>query len=276
MKVLKRFLIVCISSFLLTQMMGCATRITGKCPAPPEYRNKAVATIFQEAFETVKRPGEKRAISYGLYGSKEIFLQGIRESMIQARDMYPGWDIVIYADPKTVPAEFIAEMKANGAIVREDPSYNNMFARFYIVDDVYDRFIVRDADSRFYPREVAAVADWMDHPSAWLHGMRDAASASYPLQGGMWGGMTKPLREALTKKWGPNSKIADLTKDFLNGRKPIWGDDQDFLTKYFVGAVGDDHVMSHESVDCNAFPGSRGFPVPKGISDQHIGTRIKP
>lgn len=251
------------------------TRFEGKCKRPDAYKYKSVATIIKESKDIVQRASERKAIAYGLYGKKRIYLEGILANIKMAQKYLSSWDVVVYVDEESVPKEYIDEMKALGAKVKLG-KYAHMFARFYIADaPEYDRFIVRDSDSRFYPREIAAIADWMDTDWAILHGMRDAASAEMPLQGGMWGAISKPLREKLKAKW-KTEKMEDLAKEYMGDRKMVWNDDQIFLAKYVVEAVGFDHFLSHETIHCDEYPGSRGFPIPKGPSDIHIGTRVQP
>jgi hypothetical protein len=254
-------------------LSACVTRVKGSgCPPPSEYEGEPVATIINDSLNIIKRPSEKKAIAFGVFGKKALYLDGVSQNIDQAKEFFPGWTVVVYVDPVTVPAEKIKEYRDKGATVKEDPSYNHASARFYVADMDFDRFIVRDADSRFYPREIAAVADWMKADWAFVHGMRDAASASDPLQAGMWGAITKPLREKLLAAQGTSNMEALYIK-FMDGKKAVYGDDQKFLADIVVKSVGYEHFMSHESVDCHAFPNSRGFPISKGISPYHIGTR---
>ena len=257
--------------FIVCMTWSCATRYEKNCEAPAEYRKKSVATILKEAKAIVSRPGEKRAVVFGLYGNKKQYVKGLLENIEMAKDMYPTWDVVAFIDSATVPKEAIAEAKARGAVVKESPDYNSASARFYILDlPEYDRFIVRDADSRIYPREVAAVADWMKNDWAILHGMRDAHNHLDPLLGGMWGAVSKRLREKLELAFHSPS-MQDLYKEYIGNRKAVYGDDQIFLKEYVVKAVGPDHFLSHETFLCHAFPNSRGFPIPRGNAGVHIG-----
>lgn len=250
--------------------LSCVTRLNKTCEAPAEYRDKAVATIFNEAKRIVERPSEKKAIAFCVYGSRPHYTHGLLENIDIAKDQYPGWDVVVFLDSKTVPQDIIDQAKAKGAKVYVDPKYNAAAVRFYVADMDYDRFISRDADSRIYPREVAAVADWMQYPWATLHNMRDVKLHVNPMLAGMWGAQVKPLREKLKAAYGTDN-MEKLYTDFLGGKKAKYGDDELFLKEVVLKAVGLDNFLTHESVICNAFPHSRGFPVPRGSSGVHIG-----
>lgn len=258
----------------LILLPSCVSRIQGNtCEQPDEYKKKPVVTILKEAYEIVKRPSEKKAVVFSVYGSKKIYLEGILENISLSKEMYPSWDVLVFVHEDSVPKEFKASAEQKGAIVLANASYNHASSRFFVADLNYDRFIVRDADSRIYPREVAAVADWMKNDWAIIHGMRDAGSASDPLQAGMWGGVTKRLREKLKEIQG-NDNMEFLYYKYMGDKKEIYGDDQKFLADIIVKSVGYDAFMSHESSQCHAFPKSRGFPIRKGVTDHHIGTRI--
>ncbi len=256
-------------------LASCVTRPELYCPRPKEYRGKAVATLMAEAMEIVRQKDEKRAIAFTLYGNKQIYWKGAVENILLAKDFYPGWDIVVFVqlgEHKPVPAEAIDLLKSSGAIVVEGTDFDHAATRFFIVDREYDRFISRDADSRIYPREIAAVADWIRHDWAVLHGMRDARANKNPLLAGMWGGVVKPLREKL-KAFDPDyTTMEALYKKSRRSEKYAYGDDEAFLRDVVLKAVGEDYFISHESYQCHAFKHSRGFPIPQGISNARIGS----
>jgi len=259
-----------LSLLIFCTSLSCATRFGGgQCKAPSEYAKMPVATIMKEAKEIVSRPGEKRAIAFCVYGSKKIYTHGVLENIEIAKDLYPGWDVVIFFDSETVPKEIIDEARTRGARVEVGP-FNSAAARFFVIDMDYDRIISRDADSRIYPREVAAVADWMKNDWAILHNMRDAKNQTNPMLAGMFGARVKQLREKL-KEAGLNSNVKSLYKEFIGDKKAVYGDDEKFLREKLLTAVGLDHFLTHESFQCDAFPHSRGFPIPRGNAGIHIG-----
>ncbi len=263
------------SLVLFILVCSCKTRVAPEtCQAPKEYQSKSVGTIMAESRRIVARPSEKKALTFCIYGSKKPFMEGIIENFEMAKTMYPGWDVIVFADSNSVPKDYLDDLRKRGVIVYADPSYNHASARFFVADLDYDRFISRDSDSRIYPREVAAVADWMKNDWAYIHGMRDAPDATDPLLAGMWGGVTKKLREKLQEHEG-QSNMAALYVKYMGGRKAVYGDDQKFLADVVVKSVGYDRFMSHESAFCDAFPNSRGFPIPRGIGGEKIGSGFR-
>jgi len=258
------------SFIFLISIISCATRQESQCKSPEEYRNKSVATILKEAKEIVSRPNEKKAITFCVYGKKKMYTYGVLENIDIAKDLYPTWDVVVFFDSKSVPPDIIQQAKDKGAVVKVGPEYANASSRFFVADMDYDRFISRDADSRIYPREVAAVADWMKEDWAILHGMHDKEGDFDPLLAGMWGAKIHPLREKLKQAYNED-KMQTLYKNFIGDKKAVYGDDQKFLEDIVLKAVGIDHFLTHESYKCHLFPHSRGFPITRGIGGVHIG-----
>jgi hypothetical protein len=255
-------------------LLSCSTARLSRskyCAAPTEYASKSVAQIVSESRKTVSEGKEKRALVFGLFGSKKLYTEGLMRNLGTAKDMYPNWDVVVYMDSATVPQEIIDRARAAGAVVKLSPEYHHASARFYAADLAeYDRFVVRDVDSRLMLREVAAVADWIQQDWAIVHGMRDAPAQSDPLQAGMWGARSKLLRQKLLAKKGKSS-MEELYKDFIGDQKEVYGDDQRFLKDIILPSVGEEAFLSHESLECNAFKHSRGFPIIRSPSSASIG-----
>ncbi len=252
-------------------MCSCQSRFAGNhCKPPNEYRNKSVASIMKEAKEIVSNYPGKKAIAFCVYGSRKPYTYGLLENIDRAKEMYPGWDVVAFLDPETVPPEIIREAKAKGARVILSPKYKNAAVRFFVADLNYDIFISRDSDSRIYPREVAAVADWLKHDWAIIHNMRDSKNSVNPMLAGMWGARVKPLREKLHAAW-KNDNVEKLYEEYMGDRKAKYGDDELFLKDKVLKAVGEDNFLDHESFRCDEFKNSRGFPIPRGNSGVHIG-----
>jgi len=263
----------CIMGGILFLLSCSTTRVSGSkyCSAPEEYAKKSVAQIVSESRKIVSEGKEKRALVFGLYGSKKRYTEGLLRNLATAKDMYANWDVVVYMDSATVPQDIIDRARAAGAVLKLSPEYHHASARFYAADlPEYDRFVVRDADSRLMLREVAAVADWIRHDWAILHGMRDTTSHKDPVLGGMWGAKSKLLREKLLKKTGKSSMQA-LYKEFIGDEKEVYGDDQRFLKDVVLPAVGEEAFLSHEAIECHAFKNSRGFPITRGPGWAFIG-----
>ncbi|MBP6217194.1 MAG: hypothetical protein KA436_01255 [Oligoflexales bacterium] len=259
---------LCVLVFLSLSCMRA--RFPSYCKPPKEYEGRSSAEILKSAQEIIANGKEKRAIAYGLFGNKSKYVEGLIKDLTLAKIIFPGWDVVVFMHSETVPAEVVERVKAGGAKVMLDKNYNHASARFYIADLDYDRFIVRDVDSRLMHREMVAVADWIKNDWAILHGMRDTTAHLDPLLGGMWGAKTKGLREKLKQKFGKES-VAELYAQFMKGGEAVYGTDQAFLAQVVVQAVGEDAFLSHETIKCNEFKNSRGFPLTRSMTGPFIG-----
>lgn len=244
------------------------------CHPPAEYKDKDINQIIKEAREVVKAPHERKAISLSLFGKKKLYNQGLIENVQLASAIYPGWDVIVFMDPSTVPANTIEQASKYGAKIFLDKKYSRASSRFHLINMSYDRFISRDADSRFTIREMVAVADWMKQDWAIVHGMRDQIAHTNPMLAGMWGGRPPLLREKLEKRYG-TSLYRELMNDFVCGEDEVYGDDELFLRYVILPAVGVESFLSHETVYCDAFPGSRGFPIRRGVTGNSIGKVVR-
>src|SRR5262245_58221836 len=99
----------------------------------------------------------RRIISFSLYGDSPLYVKGMLNNIRLAPYIYPGWDVVIYADPKADAALHTLEPWKAPAQVIQRPSpagHEGMFWRF---EAAYlpgvERAIFRDADSRLNVRE---------------------------------------------------------------------------------------------------------------------------
>lgn len=255
-------------------LFSCVSRLERGCPRPDAYRGKSVPEILNEANLTFRNDKKRKAVVYSIYGSNELYIKGLLENIKMVRHFYPGWDVLVFLD-KGVPEEAVGRMKAEGVKV-EIGEYRFAASRFFAADkEDYDLFISRDADSRIYPREVAAVADWLKADWAILHGMRDLRGHRNPMLAGMWGAHSRELREKLKEAYGPDVTMESLYRKFRPDVS-AYGDDETFLRDVVLKAVGEDAFLSHESVYCTAFSNSRGFPIPLSVGTPGIGSIIHP
>ena len=271
--IFKLFLFVCIGA------SSCAIQIKNPsyCPPPKKYASKASAKIINEAKDILRAGSEKRAISFGIFGNNAKYTEGLIRNAKVAKEVFPGWTLVVYAHSETVPTEVITELRALGAVILLSKDFNHAAARFFIADrPEYDRFIVRDADSRLMHRDAAAVADWIKEDWAILHGMRDTVAHTDPLLGGMWGARSKPFRDILQKEYGTPS-LEKLYKEYMDkkNRGVIYGDDQHFLADIVLKAVGEDRFLCHETILCSAYKHSIGFPITRSLTGPFIGQVIE-
>jgi len=112
-------------------------------------------------------------ISYSLWGDKEIYLVGAKKNLLQTKEFYPDWQMVLYYD-QTVPQNIIQDLTNNGALCIEITSgLYGMFWRFFAADlPDCEYAIFRDCDSRLSLREKLAVDEWIQSKKS-VHIMRD-------------------------------------------------------------------------------------------------------
>jgi hypothetical protein len=206
---------------------------------------------------------ERRAISFGLYGSNPKYTLGALVNASQVAEVYPGWEAVFYVDPASVPTEIIEELRNRGArVILDSPYRETMFARFLIADHPdYDRFLVRDVDSRLSTREVAAVEDWIKSGLP-MHNMRDHPWHGTWVMGGLWGGTRGFLKGQTT--------MLDLVQNWRRGHGQK-GKDQEFLADRVLPIVGHKQMFSHDAFLRHKYPGSIPFPTPGPFGKDFVG-----
>jgi len=121
-------------------------------------------------------------------------------------------------------------------------------------------FIVRDADSRLTPRDSAVVADWLQHPQAYFHCIRDHPSHSgFAVSGGLWGGRPAQM----------DAKVQQLFEDFMGKYGAGYLQDMQFLCNA-VWPLVQAHAYCHDSFSCDRYPSSHAFPVSR-VGSEHLG-----
>jgi len=178
----------------------------------------------------------KRLISFALFGTKPLYLQGALRNVALIPEIYPGWTPRIYASQE-IPEELLKQLHDGGAeVVRKHRTgeIDGMFWRFLPAGESgIDAMVVRDVDSRPTPREYAAVEEWLASGKS-LHIMRDHPHHKVVILGGMWGcrGNAVPDMETMVDSW------------------KLWakkGQDQDFLRDVIYPRFKDD-LMVHSDL----------------------------
>lgn len=178
----------------------------------------------------------KNIISFSLWGDNPLYNEGAIHNIALAKKLYPNWICRFYVEPTTVPAHTIQRIIDSGSelVFR----YNNhgtlgSMWRFEVMfDNEVDRFLIRDADSRIYIREVVAVDEWIDSGKS-FHVMRDHQHHNISILGGMWGGMTSAC--GVFK----NAYEYEINNPNIN---TIKGVDQEFLNTYLWGGIRKDYL----------------------------------
>ena len=110
-----------------------------------------------ELIKNFPKSSEKRVISYGLYGTKNKYLNGAIHNAEKVNIYFPGWICRFYVT-SDVPEHVVLTLKELGAEIEYVPKgmgySSGMFWRFMVASDsTVDRFIVRDVDSRLNSRD---------------------------------------------------------------------------------------------------------------------------
>ena len=130
-----------------------------------------------------------KVISFSLWGNDPLYVEGLKENLLLAPDVYPGWQPIVYLPGGHQQAEKFREL---GAKVVVGPGvYQGIFPMFWrflaCANQKFECVIIRDADSRLSAREAHAVDDWLESGRG-FHVMRDHADHNHwPVLGGMWG-----------------------------------------------------------------------------------------
>jgi len=136
-----------------------------------------------------------------------------------------------------------------------------MLWRFRVaVDARVSVFIVRDVDSRLTARDAVVVSDWLRHPDAHFHCVRDHPSHSnFAVSGGLWGGRPSQL----------GGKVGQLFDDVMRRYGAAYLQDMQFLCNVVWPEV-QQHAYCHDSFSCDRYPASHAFPVAR-IGSEHLG-----
>ena len=189
-----------------------------------------------------------KVISFSLYGIKAIYLVGMKENIILAKQYYPDWIVWIYHND-TVPAKFIDEYVKLGAecilkrnIGRNKKNWEGMFWRWLPLDDpTVSHWISRDADSRLGLREANIVNQWIESGKT-LHVIRDHRCHMHCIMGGLFGINNIEFRKKYQFK-----KVDDIIRDsYSQYNERAYNVDQEFLNSKFWALLKDD-VIGHIS-----------------------------
>jgi hypothetical protein len=230
---------------------GLLTMLESLFPDPCEFEIPA-GTLTQGSAVVVS-PAPGKAISFCLYGQAAKYGAGMVENARLAKEVYPGWEVVVHCEQGHYAR---AKLAALGARVIEHPAedgHRGMFWRFETADmPQYERVVFRDADSRLNPRERAAVDAW-EASGAALHVMRDHPHHRKPIMGGMFGVRTGSVDFRAARRDWPGSGA--------------YGDDEAFLAARIWPVLRADALV-HTSLG-----GEVDFP-PHAPCDGHVGERV--
>lgn len=147
-----------------------------------------------------------KLISFSLFGNDPKYVNGLFRNIELKTIVYPDWNIIVYYN-NSVESYVLDRLEASGVILC-DMTNSGILAvswRFLVNNEKgCERFIIRDADSRFTYREAQAVKEWEDSNKV-LHIMRDHPHHGRQIMGGMWGMIAQPeidMETAIIKHQG--------------------------------------------------------------------------
>jgi len=220
----------------------------------------------------------RKYISFTLYGDNPKYVEGMHRNIEMKDEFYPDWDIIIFHDDSVAPE--VLETLSQNAELRNMTDSGILAAswRFCVIDEPdVERFIVRDSDSRFSAREVAAVQQWEQEDTR-LHIMRDHPHHGYVILGGMWG--VKVDREF------ENANLRDILLYYQGGavedmtNREHWSmTDMNFLRDavYPHSALEEGNSTIHAATDYmhkvswQNEPWSKDFPTPRNADKNFVG-----
>ncbi len=197
----------------------------------------------------------RKAIAFSLWGDAPRYTVGMVKNAIIAPHVFEDWQLVVFHDA-TVPTSILQDLHGMGVVLRDASAFPEkpMFWRF-LINDMAERWIVRDADSRLSVRDLAAVEAWVRTGKRW-HVIRDDRAHTQPVLGGLWGGFKTGLNmRALLSEWPMKAEYNDDQR-WLADRmweQRIRGDccvhdsnagtgiPRDRFGHYFVGQVWDEN-----------------------------------
>lgn len=199
-------------------------------------------------------PSSDRALSFSLFGTRSFYCGGMRENLRLAREVYPGWDVVVHVERgnPTIP-----HLLAGGAVVvlrDPEPGLCGTHWRFDTVSwPEYQWVCCRDADCRVGLRERAAVDEWMASGKS-LHTMWDKIGIRRRnISAGMFG----------LKRWPEmGERVASWPR---NG---LFGDDENFLNRVVWPEFKDDCIRHRRGVEAGFRPFPAHDPVPGWVGQK--------
>ena len=244
-------------------------------PLRTAYKKKAAlyrTVAFDAALAVVDKTkeqvlGQKKVVSYSLYGNHERYVDGAIANAGLMSTVYPGWIMRVYHD-KTVMESVLLQLRDKSVeliLVDNQKIPAEMTWRFFPIQDTdVSIFISRDIDSRLSKRERTAVAEWESSMKP-FHIMRDHPSHSlFKISGGMWGFKRQQQQQQEStfdmSAWVdqiqlPHAFFADM--NMLNDK--LWP----IMQQY--------GVMVHDSFSCDRTE-TRPFPTARQSQREHVGS----
>ena len=131
----------------------------------------------------------KKIISFCLFGSKNIYCQGLIENIDLINKKYNDWEVYVYYE--NIPDNIldILSNKENTKLFKcthKNNLYEALLWRLYPLESNADIFISRDTDSRITDREMKFINEWINSDKV-FHIIRDHYKHKWEIMAGMFG-----------------------------------------------------------------------------------------
>ena len=164
------------------------------------------------------------AFSFCIYNPPNgLYYTGLLENIVLVQKYFPEAYIYVYIG-NDVPDEFVIELRVRKNVIlrfTHETGPANMIHRFFAIDEPeVDIMFSRDADSRIHWKDRWAIKEFLNHPSAKFHSIRDNPEHATAVMGGLWG-MRKidgiNIRNLYTEHRASSAKAhgMGLDQDFL-------------------------------------------------------------
>jgi len=157
---------------------------------PPNYDDNEGGIVDMVNKKILKKCSyDNNIVSFCLYGTNNMYLEGALANLEQYTEKYPGIKCYFYAR-SDVPDEYIKKLEDKGGVVIRCVNAMNwfmMFTRFLPAENMDNKmYLSRDTDCRLGQREVQAIMQWFISRKR-FHIMRDHPWHNTLILGGMWG-----------------------------------------------------------------------------------------
>jgi len=164
------------------------------------------------------------AFSFCLYNPPNPrYYAGMIENIELIQKHFPDAYTFIYIG-NDVPDEFVIELRVRKNVIlrfTKETGPANMIHRFFAIDEPeVDIMFCRDADSRIHWKDRWAIKEFLNHPTARFHSIRDNYEHKTAVMGGLWG--MRKIEGIRIQKLYEDHKTTDAKGHGM-------GMDQDFL-----------------------------------------------
>jgi len=202
----------------------------------------AVSSALGMELQVLKPPVSDRVVSFVVFGTGAIYNRGAVENARLVGDLLPGWEARFYVASDVRPGlvEELASMPHTCLVGYSAlPRRAGHVIRFLAMADAAI-VLVRDADSRLNPRDVAAVNAWLEDGRP-FHAMHEDMHDPSQLYGGMWGARAAEGGAAAIPQ------LPGALDSYVAAGNSVeaYGDDMRFLSTFLVPHLGPHNTVRH-------------------------------